>query len=170
MDRIPAGTFVACYLGELLRGPDGDKQGMENGDSYLFNLDKFFSEGDGDDEGWEPHADLLNGDGDGELPQASPSGACSFSPRKAGAMTARDSRSRRAAGDGAGLLSDDVGGKSSTPAKRERPGSDARKTETGSSEAEVVEKKRVSEDDGWLTVGPHAVTASRHGNPKSLFV
>eukprot|EP00904_Undaria_pinnatifida_P002305 jgi/Undpi1/12075/HiC_scaffold_4.g01773.m1 len=38
-DRIPAGSFVACYLGEVLRDRDADERGKTNGDDYLFGLD-----------------------------------------------------------------------------------------------------------------------------------
>ena len=39
LDTIPAGTFVACYLGEVLREGDVDEHGKLNGDDYLFGLD-----------------------------------------------------------------------------------------------------------------------------------
>lgn len=105
MERIPAGTFVACYLGEVLRESDGDTRGMEHGDSYLFSLDKFSGECDDDDREWEPHRDLLEnreevkpykqgGFGSAEGKEGSPSRISSFSPRKKLGMTAKCSRSR----------------------------------------------------------------------------
>lgn len=43
LDPIPAGAFIACYLGEVLTEKDAEERGKEFGDEYLFNLDAFTS-------------------------------------------------------------------------------------------------------------------------------
>ena len=39
LDNIPAGTYVADYLGEVLREADAENRGLAAGDEYLFHLD-----------------------------------------------------------------------------------------------------------------------------------
>ena len=38
---VPAGTFVACYQGELLDEASVEQRGKARGDEYLFNLDLY---------------------------------------------------------------------------------------------------------------------------------
>ncbi|CAM9602141.1 unnamed protein product, partial [Choristocarpus tenellus] len=39
LDPVPAGTFVLCYLGELLTEDEAEERGKIRGDEYLYNLD-----------------------------------------------------------------------------------------------------------------------------------
>ncbi|CAM9599634.1 unnamed protein product, partial [Discosporangium mesarthrocarpum] len=41
LDPLPAGSFVLCFLAELLTVQKAEKRRTEKGDEYLFDLDQW---------------------------------------------------------------------------------------------------------------------------------